>query len=280
MAKVCLSQKKFVESNAATSKTEEEWDVEALFATEEEELALTATISDQIDYEKDWIVDSGCSNHMPGDKEKLQNLTEYKGNRVVVTANNSKLPIAHVGNTMVSPQYSDNEVPLQNVYHVPSMKKNLLSVAQLTSSGHFVLFGLQDMKVYRNLEILKEPLMKGQRLESVYIMSTETAYVDKTRKNETTDLWHMRLSHVSYFKLDVMIKKSMLKGLPQLEIQLGLGEGEDTEDSGNIEEGIAQGPWQTGVYEQPSEEGEPSEAKAPRRSTKIRKPNPKYPTLL
>jgi transposase InsO family protein len=49
-------------------------------------------------------------------------------------------------------------------------------------------------------------------------MSAETAYIDKIKKNETTDLWHMRLSHVSYSKLAVIIKKSMLKGLPQLEV--------------------------------------------------------------
>lgn len=108
---------------------------------------------------------------------------------------------------------------LQNVYHVPGMKKNLLSVAQLTSSGHFVLFGPQDVKVYRDLEIMKEPVIKGWRLESVYVMSAETAYVDKTRKNETADLWHMRLSHISYSKLTVMMKKLMLKGLPQLEVR-------------------------------------------------------------
>nr|DAD23742.1 TPA_asm: hypothetical protein HUJ06_025205 [Nelumbo nucifera] len=195
MAKACWSKKKPVESNVATSKSEEEWDAEALFAAEEEELALIATISEHIDYEKDWIIDSGCSNHMTGDKEKLQNLLEYKGSRVVVTTNNSKLPIAHIG-----------------------MKKNLLSVSQLTSSGHFVLFGPQDVKVYRDLEVIEEPVMKGRRLESVYVMSAETAYVDKTRKNETTDLWHMRLGHASYSKLNVMMKRSMLKGLPQLEV--------------------------------------------------------------
>jgi len=50
------------------------------------------------------------------------------------------------------------------------------------------MFGPQHVRVYHNLKIAKEPLMKGQRLESVYAMSTETAYVDKTRKNETTDL--------------------------------------------------------------------------------------------
>ncbi|KAK3041270.1 hypothetical protein RJ639_001372 [Escallonia herrerae] len=220
MAKECRLKKKGVESNATTFKVEEEWDAKAFFAAEDEDLAFTAIASNRINYEKDWIVDSGCSNHMTGDVEKLQNLSDYKGSRVVVTANNSKLPIAHVGSAIVSPQSNDDEVPLQNVYHVPGMKKNLLSVAQLTSSGHFVLFGPQDVKVYHDLVIIEEPVMKGQRLESVYVLSAETAYVDKARRNETVDLWHMRLSHVSYSKLDVMMKKSMLKGLPQIEVRI------------------------------------------------------------
>lgn len=49
-------------------------------------------------------------------------------------------------------------------------------------------------------------------------MSTESAYVVKTQKNETVDLWHVRLGHVSYHKLKLMMTKSMLKGLPQLKI--------------------------------------------------------------
>ncbi|KAE8724613.1 tir-nbs resistance protein [Hibiscus syriacus] len=134
MAKDCWTKKKPVESNTATScskeNSEDGWDAEALFATEEEELALTITTPERIDYKNDWIVDSGCSNHMTGDKQKLQNLSEYNGGRVVVTADNSR-----------------------------------------------------------------------------------------TRKNETSDLWHMRLGHVSYSKLSVMVKKSMLKGLPQLDVR-------------------------------------------------------------
>ncbi|RVW66421.1 Retrovirus-related Pol polyprotein from transposon TNT 1-94 [Vitis vinifera] len=138
MAKDCWSKKGLVESNAATSKSEDEWDTQAFFVVIGE-LAFIATTSKQIHYEKDWIIDSGYSNHMTG------------------------------------------------------MKKNLLSVAQLTSSGHFVLFGPQDVKVYRDLEIMEEPVIKGRRLESVYVMFAETAYVDKTRKNETADLWYMQL---------------------------------------------------------------------------------------
>ncbi|KAG5598611.1 hypothetical protein H5410_029981 [Solanum commersonii] len=196
-AKVCWFNKKAVESNvAATSspkeKSEDDWDAEAFFAVEQEELAFTVTTSKQIDYENDWIVDSGCSNHMTGDKEKLQNLTKYKGSREVVTADDTKLPIAHIGKAVVSPNSSVDLMLLQNVYHVPGMKKNLLSVAQLTSTGHFILFGPQDVRIYHDLEIKKEPVMKGQRLNSVYVMSAETAYIDRTRKNETADLWHMR----------------------------------------------------------------------------------------
>ncbi|KAM1906652.1 hypothetical protein ACFX14_026396 [Malus domestica] len=223
MAKDCWTKKGHVESNTATSSSKENsedgWDAEALFAMKEEELALTVTTQEQIDYKNDSIVDSGCSNHMTGDKQKLQNLSEYKGGRVGVTADNSRLPIAHIGKTIVTPRYNSNQVPLQDVYHVPGMKKKLLSMAQLTSSGHYVLFGPREVKVYRDLKISEIPTMEGRRLESVYVMSAESAYVDRTRKNETSDLWHMLLGHVSYSKLSVMVKKLMLKGLPQLDVR-------------------------------------------------------------
>ncbi|GJT72788.1 hypothetical protein Tco_1032074 [Tanacetum coccineum] len=38
-------------------------------------------------------------------------------------------------------------------FHVPGMKKNFMLVAQLTSSGQYVLFGLQDVKIYRNFKV-------------------------------------------------------------------------------------------------------------------------------
>ncbi|KAG8495890.1 hypothetical protein CXB51_007509 [Gossypium anomalum] len=190
MAKDCCFKKKFVESNAVTSKgdvqSDDEWDVEASFAVEEEDLELAVTTSQKIDYKNDLIVDSGCSNHMTGDQEKLQDVATYKGNRVVVTANNSRLPITHVGKMTIAPRFSSDP---------------------------------KGVKVFENVKVSGTPTMEGKRMESVYVMSVETAYVDKTKKNETTDLWHARLGHVSYHKMKVMMKKSMLKGLPQLEVR-------------------------------------------------------------
>lgn len=93
-----------------------------------EEMALI-TVSDKfINYEEDLIVDTGCSNHKTGDKDKLANLTEYKASCVVVTASNSRLAISHVGQTKITPRFKSEEVELENVMHVPGMKKNLSSV--------------------------------------------------------------------------------------------------------------------------------------------------------
>ena len=61
------------------------------------------------------------------------------------------------------------------------------------------------MKVFRDLKIIEKPTMEGQQLESVYVMSVESTYVDKTRRNKILDIWHMWLGHVRYSKLSVMM---------------------------------------------------------------------------
>lgn len=43
-------------------------------------------------------------------------------------------------------------------------------------------------------------------------------YVDKTKINQNTAMWHMRLSHMSYNKLDLIMKKQKINGLPKLEV--------------------------------------------------------------
>lgn len=70
---------------------------------------------------------------------------------------------------------------LKNVYHIPRMK-NLILMSQLTSSssGNYVIFGPQDMKVYNRFEPLCELLMEERKLESVYAMTAQKSNVDKT----------------------------------------------------------------------------------------------------
>ena len=95
------------------------------------------------------------------DEKKLSSKIEYKGKRVVVTTNNSKLPITHIGETKIVPHYSPHPIQLHNVYHVPKMKKNLLSISQLATSRNYIVFGPNDVKVYKNLKLNRTLIMKG-----------------------------------------------------------------------------------------------------------------------
>nr|KYP49539.1 Retrovirus-related Pol polyprotein from transposon TNT 1-94 [Cajanus cajan] len=220
----CWARKE--EGNTVTLKQDEnkeEWDVHASYAVKESrrdegveivascmdelvEESTLVTVSEAINYDDDWIVDSGCSNHMTGDKGKFLSMSEYKGERVVVTANNSKMPIFHIEKAAIVPRFSPHQVEVDNVYHVPGIKKNLLSVSQLTTLGNYVVFGPKDVGVYRRFKPICPAIMKGRRLESVYVMSAQEAYVNKARKNETADLWHARLEHVSYNRFKAMMK--------------------------------------------------------------------------
>ncbi|KAI4312513.1 hypothetical protein MLD38_037320 [Melastoma candidum] len=84
----------------------------------------------------------------------------------------------------------------------------------------FVVFRPDDVKVYHELKFSGTPFMEGRKVNSIYVMSAESAYVDKVKKNETAVLWHERLGHVGYHKLKVMINNEMLKGLPKLEVNV------------------------------------------------------------
>ncbi|KAH0665637.1 hypothetical protein KY285_026843 [Solanum tuberosum] len=61
-------------------------------------------------------------------------------------------------------------------------------------------------------------------------------------------------------------------------IQLSLDEAEAEANEDTVEEGVTQNPWQTGLYQQPSEDELNGENTPPslRRSSRIKKLNPKY----
>lgn len=131
---------------------------------QKQEVALTE-VTRRVNYENDWIIDSGCLNHLTGDIKKLEDLEKYKGSQRY----NSKLYITHVGKTIISHRFSPEQIQLQKVYHVLGIKKNVLSDVKLTTQGNYVLFGLQEVKVYCNINASGTPIMKGRKLESFYV---------------------------------------------------------------------------------------------------------------
>ena len=79
-----------------------------------------------IDYQKEQILDSGCSHHVTGNSQGFSEMRHYNGDKVIVTADNTTHPMVKEGTVKII--VGNNEVQLSDVYHVPSLKKNLISV--------------------------------------------------------------------------------------------------------------------------------------------------------
>jgi len=169
-----------------------------------------------IDYNKDWIVDSGCSHHATGNSSLLSDVHPHCGKRVIITADNSLHPVVKEGHFNVKADTSNAEgVSLKDVYHVPGLKKNLASVSQLTNSGRYVLFGPNDVQILSNVKyIAADILFTGKRKESLYVLSASDAYVEKVGQNASATLWHARLGHVGYQLLLKISTKKLLNGVP------------------------------------------------------------------
>ena len=89
-----------------------------------------------------WYIDSGCSKHMSGNKNKFMSLIEHKS-RNVTFGNDAPGKIR--GKGMVS--LSNGKGKAQDVLFVDGLKHNLLSVSQMCDPGCKVVFTSKDCKI-------------------------------------------------------------------------------------------------------------------------------------
>jgi len=84
-----------------------------------------------------WFVDSSATNHITSSLNNLSLHVPYTGGDKVVVGNGKQLSITHVGTSYLQSQ-PNLVLSLPNVLHVSSMKKNLISVSQLTHDYNVV----------------------------------------------------------------------------------------------------------------------------------------------
>ena len=111
-------------------------------------------------------------------------LRQHNGERVIITNESSTYPV------MKKKINVDNaNVKLDNVYHVPGLKKNLVLVFQITSFGKYVLFGSNEVKVFDNVRnVVANVFLVGEKKDSLFVMSTGEAYVKKTNKIDSATI--------------------------------------------------------------------------------------------
>lgn len=98
-----------------------------------EEPTLLLVHNDSVEQNNVWYLDSGASNHMCGRKEYFVNLKEETGGSVSL-GDGSKLQVAGRGQIQI--YQKDGQVRyISDVYYIPSMKNNILSLGQLLEKG-------------------------------------------------------------------------------------------------------------------------------------------------
>ncbi|XP_073220720.1 uncharacterized protein [Cicer arietinum] len=136
---------------------------------EEEELLLMSHMDlHQVTKEEVWFLDSGCSNHMTGNKGWFSNLEEGFC-QTVKLGNDMKMNVVAKGNVRM--QVNGVTQVISDVYFVPELKNNLLSLGQLQEKGLAILIQNGTCKVFHSIKgLIMQTKMSGNKM--FYVSAT------------------------------------------------------------------------------------------------------------
>jgi hypothetical protein len=157
------------------------------FDYEEETLLMVTTNSEDLK-KQSWLLDSGCSNHMVGNKDWLYELDESYRDTVKL-GDDSKMLVMGRGNVRLI--INGKIHVISNVYYIPGLKTNLLSIGQIQQKKVTVIFKDDTCKIYHDEKgLLFSTHMAANRL---YVINV-AVITPKCLKVSKKDLSQLKLS--------------------------------------------------------------------------------------
>jgi hypothetical protein len=185
----------------------------AEFAMEEETLLMAQTEHSNEAREEVWYLDSGCSNHMVGNKDWLFDFDESFKDSVKL-GNDSKMMVMGKGNLKL---FINGKIHvISNVYYLPGLRTNLLSIGQMQQKNVTIVFKNDTCKAYHEDKGLIFSTQMSANKMYIIIAPVIIPMCLQASKIERTQLWHNRYGHLSINGLKLLNQKDMVKGLPEL----------------------------------------------------------------
>jgi hypothetical protein len=106
---------------------------------------------------------------------------------------------------------------ITSVYYLHVLRNNFLSIGQLQQKNLTILFKKDTCKVYHDERgMIMSTQMSTNIMFIIYALIIVPECI-KIEKHENTRMWHYRYNRLSWKGLNTLIKKQMVKGLPELE---------------------------------------------------------------
>ena len=115
-----------------------------------------------------WYLDTGCSNHMCGDKRAFSTLDEsYRDN--VKFGNNTKVLMIGKGQVIIHTKGNATQT-ISSVLFAPDLKTNLLSIGQLQEKGYDILIKDGVWRIHdEKLGLIAQVKMITNRMFPLYL---------------------------------------------------------------------------------------------------------------
>ena len=167
-----------------------------------------------------WILDSGASHHMSPDIDSFVSVNSAPS-LSVTTADGTQMPLSGIGSVHTS------RLSLPDVYHIPSLTLNLVSVGQLCDSSLTVLFTSTNCCVQdpRSRKVIGTGRREGGlyvlnelKVSDVAASSVDLSSFRLSHSSSDFYLWHSHLCHVSASRLKFLVSTGVLGSLDSHDI--------------------------------------------------------------
>ena len=177
--------------------------------------SVAAMGASAINWDRDWVLDSGASNHITGNLDLLIDAREPDRNISVTFANGTVSEAKYVGDAVL--EVSDTSVILlKNVLYVPSAAANLYSIATATERGANFEFGESGCTIGLHGRLITMAKRRANGLCYMPSCQSEATALAAYPRTETAELWHRRFGHLGYSNLETLVREDMVDGIKVL----------------------------------------------------------------